>query len=128
MNAYRALVATAVQMLLVSVVFAVMLTLPLSDTFFRQHGVLVGPGTWVVCSLVTGGILRLSLMRSALGALVSGLVLAVAALAAGHIAGMVAGAIVFGLTVATRTGRAEEVGAAGIEPAFSGLKGRRPNH
>ncbi len=128
MSPYRALVATAVQMLIVSIGFVITLKLPVSQDFFAQNGFIVGPGTWLVCSLLTGGFLRLALLRTVLAAALSGVVLAVAVALFGHVGGMILGAIVFGLTVGATAGRAGKVGAAGIEPAFSGLKGRRPNH
>ncbi len=128
MSPFRALVATATQMLIVSIGFVITLKLPVSQAFFDQNGFIVGPGTWLVCSLLSGGFLRLALLRTVLAAALSGVVLAVAVALAGHVAGMIVGAIAFGLTVGATAGRAGEVGAAGIEPAFSGLKGRRPNH
>ena len=128
MSPYRALVATVVQLLIVSIGFVITLKLAVSQDFFAQHGYIVGPGTWLVCSLLSGGFLRLALLRTVLAAALSGVVVAVAGALVGHVGGMILGAIAFGLTVGATARRAGKVGAAGIEPAFSGLKGRRPNH
>src|SRR4051794_20966488 len=65
--------AAGVQLLLVGVLFAV-LALTLPHSFFEDHGAVAGPLAWVGCSLATGLILRLSLVRIALAALAGGLV------------------------------------------------------
>ena len=128
MSFYRALLAGAVQMLIVSIGFVVTLKLPVSEDFFARNGYIVGPGTWLVCSLLTGGSLRLALLSTVVAAVLSGLVLGAVGALVGHVGGMVVGSIAFGLAIGATAARAGEVGAAGIEPAFSGLKGRRPNH
>ena len=127
MSVYRTLVAAVIQVLVVSVVFSVMLALPFPPDFFQQQGPLVGPGSWIVCSLVSAGVLRLSYARTGVAIVVSGLVLGAGVAVGGHVLGLVLGAISFGVAVGARSDP-EGVGAAGIEPAFSGLKGRRPNH
>jgi len=93
--------AVAVQTASVAAVFVVLLALPLPGDFFRTYGVVTGPAAWVVCALFTAWLLGLSPRRALTAIVLSGVAAAVPR---------------------------SRVGAAGIEPAFSGLKGRRPNH
>jgi hypothetical protein len=131
MNVRLALIAAGLEALLVGAVFFFLLALPLPDGFFRDYGAVAGPTAWLVCSLVTGRLIRLPLGRALLAALGSGLVAGLVGLGVHHTAGLVVGILAFGaLAGAMRPTDREPgaVGAAGIEPAFSGLKGRRPNH
>jgi hypothetical protein len=70
-----------VQLVLVGVVFA-LLALTVPRSFFDDYGALVGPLAWIGCSLATGLILHIPLPR-----------LAVAAAAAGLLAGLVGTAV-----------------------------------
>lgn len=137
--------ATLVQAGTVAAAFAILLAAPLPEDFFREQGSFVGPLAWLACSLLTALILRLPVGRAIVAGLVSGGVAALAGVAlgvlasptTGHNTGVALGVVVFGATVALGRGydtvRSDSagqraVGAAGIEPATSGLKGRRPHH
>ncbi len=117
--------AVAVQALAVAVAFAALLALPLPKDFFRTYGLVTGPVAWVLCSLVAARLLGLSLPRALVATALSGVAAGLVGIGLAHAAGIGAGLAVFA-AVASPPG--SEVGAAGIEPAFSGLKGRRPNH
>ncbi len=118
--------AVAVQTASVAAVFVVLLALPLPGDFFRTYGVVTGPAAWVVCSLFTAWLLGLSPRRALTAIVLSGVAAGLVGVGLDHTVGIVAGLAVFA-SVAAAVPRSR-VGAAGIEPAFSGLKGRRPNH
>jgi uncharacterized membrane protein len=90
------------QAITVGALFAVLLALPLPTAFFREQGVWIGPLSWLVCSLVTARLLRLSASRAVTAAIASGLAAAVVSSVAGHSAGIIAGVLVFGLVCAVR--------------------------
>lgn len=124
-------IAAGLQALLVAGIFFLLLALPLPDGFFRDYGSIAGPTAWLVCSFVTGRLIRLPFRRALLAALGSGVVAGLVGLGVHHTAGMVVGVLAFGILAGAMRPTDREagaVGAAGIEPAFSGLKGRRPNH
>ena len=118
--------AALVQALAVATLFALLLALPLPRELFREQGAVIGPASWLVCSLVTARVLRLGAARAVVAAVVSGLAAVAAGVAVGHLAGIVVGVLVFALACASSTS-ARAIGATGIEPVISGLKGRRPN-
>ena len=88
--------AGVVQAAAVGLLFVVLLALPLPRALFRDYGAVVGPLSWLACSLVTARILRLSATRMLAAAVLSGLLAGVVGLGLGHLAGMVIGAIAFG--------------------------------
>src|SRR3954467_731691 len=91
--------AAGIQLLLVGVLFAV-LALTVPHAFFEDHGMVVGPLAWVVCSLVTGLILKLSLVRIALAALAGGLVAGAVGAAVEHVISLPVAIAVFALVCA----------------------------
>jgi hypothetical protein len=76
--------AAGIQLLLVGLLFAA-LALTVPHGFFEDHGMVVGPLAWLGCSFVTGRILRLSLARTAVAALVSGAVAGLVGMAVEHV-------------------------------------------
>ena len=99
--------AAAGQLIAVLVLFAVLLALPLSDSFFTSYGVVIGPLSWLVCSFVVGRVLSLSVARTLAAAVAGGVVAALVALALTHAIGLLVGIVAFGL-------------AAGAHPTRSG--------
>jgi hypothetical protein len=73
----------------------ILLAVALDDDFFEDYGIFVGPLIWIVCSLVTGRILRLPLGFTAFCALAGGVAGIVVDLAAPHGAAVVAAIAVF---------------------------------
>src|SRR3954447_24753155 len=99
MNARLLPRAAGLQLLLVGVLFAV-LALTVPHGFFEDHGALVGPLAWVGCSLATGLFLKLSLGRTALVALVGGLVAGAVGAAVEHVISLPVAIAVFALVCA----------------------------
>ena len=91
--------AAGVQLLLVGVLFAV-LALTVPHDFFEDHGMVVGPVAWVVCSLVTGRLLRLPLVRTILATLASGLTAGLVGIAVEHVISLPVAIAVFALICA----------------------------
>jgi hypothetical protein len=89
--------AAAGQLIAVLVLFALLLVLPLSDSFFTSYGLVIGPLSWLVCSFVVGRVLSLSVARTLAAAAAGGAVAALAALALTHAIGLLAGIVAFGL-------------------------------
>jgi hypothetical protein len=98
--------AAGIQLLLVGVLFAV-LALTVPHSFFEDHGAVVGPLAWVGCSLVTGRILRLSLVRTALAALAGGLVAGGVGALVEHVISLPVAIAVFALVCAADVPRRE---------------------
>jgi hypothetical protein len=96
--------AAGLQLLLVGVLFAV-LALTVPHDFFRDHGAIVGPLAWVGCSLATGLILRLSLVRIAAAALLGGLVLGAVGVLVEHVISLPIGIAVFAAVCAAEPRR-----------------------
>ncbi len=129
--------ACAAQALVVGALFALLVVLPLPRELFREFGALVGPLSWLGCSLVVARMLRLRIGSALAAAALSGLVAVAVNAVVGHAAGIVAGILAFGVGCGLAAGasgprlrdagRRRRVGATGIEPVTSGLKGRRPN-
>ncbi|GAC1320134.1 MAG: hypothetical protein NVSMB25_12050 [Thermoleophilaceae bacterium] len=84
MNAGRFMRAAVTQTALVAVLFAFLLVLPLPAHFFREWGALVGPLAWIACSLGTGRLLGLSLVRTAIASAAGGLAAALAGIVVEH--------------------------------------------
>ncbi len=96
---WRAILAQAVA---VGALFALLLALPLPSALFREQGAWIGPLSWLVCSLLSGWVLRLGAGRAVGAAVISGCVAVAAGSVIGHSSGMVAGVLVFGLACAVR--------------------------
>src|SRR3954447_22073062 len=86
--------AAGVQLLLVAVLFGV-LALTVPHGFFEDHGAIVGPLAWIGCSLATGLILKLSLVRMALAALLGGAVAGLVGMAVDHVVSLPVAIAVF---------------------------------
>jgi hypothetical protein len=86
--------AAGVQLLLVGVLFAA-LAITVPHGFFDDHGAVVGPLAWIVCSLVTGRVLGLSLARTALASLAGGLIAGLVGLAVDHVVSLPVAIAVF---------------------------------
>jgi hypothetical protein len=85
----------AVQAVAVAILFALLVALPLSHDFFDDYGWLVGPLAWIACSLVTARVLSLPLGYVMFSAAAGGVAGTIVLLVANHLAGMVAGLLVF---------------------------------
>jgi hypothetical protein len=85
----------AVQGAAVVLLFGILVALPLPHHFFDDYGWLVGPFAWILCSLVTARVLSLPLGYVMFSALAGGVAGAIVLLVASHLAGMVAGVLVF---------------------------------
>jgi hypothetical protein len=96
--------AAGLQLLLVGVLFAV-LALTVPHHFFVDHGAVVGPLAWIGCSLATGLILRLSLIRIAAAALLGGLVLGAVGALVEHVISLPIGIAVFAAVCAAEPRR-----------------------
>jgi hypothetical protein len=83
-----------VQAIVVAIPFAI-LGLTLDESFFEDWGWVAGPVVWLVCSVVTARILRLPLGYVLFSAVAGGVAGAIVFLLATHLAGMVAGLLVF---------------------------------
>jgi hypothetical protein len=92
--------AAGLQLLLVGVLFAV-LALTVPHSFFEDHGALVGPLAWIGCSLATGLILKLSLLRTALASLAGGLTAGLVGAVVDHVVSLPVAIAVFALVCAT---------------------------
>jgi hypothetical protein len=118
--------AAATQLVVVAVPFGI-LAVTLPHHFFKDWGFAVGPVLWVACSYVTGRLLGLPVGFTLFCAAAGGVAAVLVLLVFGHEVGIVAGIGVFAACASGYDGPAA-VGATGIEPVSSGLKGRRPNH
>ncbi|HKP90461.1 MAG TPA: hypothetical protein VJT75_10870 [Thermoleophilaceae bacterium] len=114
MNSGRFWRAALIQLIVVAIPFAI-LALTVSEDFFEDYGYAVGPAVWLVCSLVTGRILRLPLLFSLFCAAAGGVAAVLVMLVAGHEIGLVAGIAVFAASASgyERPGKRTEGG----EPA-----------
>jgi hypothetical protein len=83
-----------VQAVVVAIPFAV-LGLALDKEFFEDWGWLVGPVTWLACSVVTARILALPLGYVLFSAIAGGVAGALVMLATSHLPGMGAALLVF---------------------------------
>jgi hypothetical protein len=77
-------------------VAAVILGATLDKAFFEDWGWLAGPGTWALCALVTGAVLRLPLGLVIVGAGLSGIPSLVTVLLGAHWAGAPLAVALFG--------------------------------
>lgn len=109
--------AALVQLALVAGLFALLLALPLSRDFFRDYGAVVGPLSWLGCSLGTGRLLSLGSSSTLLTALASGVAAALVGVAGSHAAGLIVAVVVFGVVAGMR-GR----GGTRPEPAPVGAR------
>jgi hypothetical protein len=96
--------AAGLQLLLVGVLFAV-LALTVPHSFFEDHGMVVGPLAWIGCSLATGLILKLPLVRTALAALVGGAVAGLVGVAVEHVISLPVAIVVFAAICASGSRR-----------------------
>jgi hypothetical protein len=94
MNSGRFWRAAALQLVVVAIPFAI-LAVTVSHDFFEDYGFAVGPALWLVCSLVTGRLLRLPLVFSLFCAAAGGVAATLVLLVAGHEIGIVVGIAVF---------------------------------
>ena len=100
--------ALAVQAAAVAVLFGVLVALPLPDDFFEDVGIVVGPLAWIACSLVTARVLSLPTAFVLFAAVAGGVAGTIVLLVASHVAGMIAGLLVFGASCAGYDPAAEE--------------------
>ena len=91
-----------VQALAVGALFALLVALPLSPELFRESGALIGPVSWLLCSLVTARVLSLTPGRALAAAVGSGLAAVAASAVLGHLAGMIVGVLAFGVVCSIR--------------------------
>jgi len=96
--------ACAAQALVVGALFALLVALPLPRSLFREFGALVGPLSWLGCSLVVARLLRLRVGSALAAAAVSGLVAVAVNAGMGHAAGLVAGVLAFGVACGLAAG------------------------
>jgi hypothetical protein len=92
--------AAGIQLVLVGALFAV-LALSVDRSFFEDNGAIVGPLAWIGCSLATGLILKLSLTRIAVAALLGGAAAGLVGLAVDHVVSLPAAIAVFAAVCAT---------------------------
>jgi hypothetical protein len=92
--------AAIVQAVLVAALFGILVALPLSKDFFDDWGIVVGPLSWIVCSLVTGRILGLPLSLTAFAAAAGGVAGTLVGLAASHIVALPIAVAVFAASCA----------------------------
>ncbi len=104
--------AVAVLAVAVAGTFALLLALPLSTGFFREWGLVIGPLAWVLCSALTGCVLRLSARRGVAATALSGVVAAATGLVLDHSAGIVGGLAVYGVVAATSVRRRPRLGVS----------------
>jgi hypothetical protein len=93
-NSSRFWRAAAVQLVIVAIPFAI-LAIAVPHDFFDDYGFAVGPALWIVCSLVTGRILRLPLPFTLFCAAAGGVASVLVMLVAGHEVGGLVGIAVF---------------------------------
>jgi hypothetical protein len=84
-----------VQALVVGALFGLLLLLPLDKDFFSDYGFLIGPVSWLVCSLVTARVLSLPAGLALFAALAGGVAGTLVGLVAGHGPGLVISLLVF---------------------------------
>jgi hypothetical protein len=96
--------AAGLQLLLVGVLFAV-LALTVPHSFFEDNGAIVGPLAWIGCSLATGLILKLSIGRTALAALVGGAIAGLVGIAVDHVISLPVAIAVFAAVCAAEPRR-----------------------
>jgi len=87
--------ALGVQAAAVTVLFAILVALPLGEDFFEDWGFVVGPLAWLLCSFVTGRVLGLPTAYGLFSALAGGVAGAIVLLATSHLPGMIAALLVF---------------------------------
>jgi hypothetical protein len=92
--------AAIVQALLVAALFGVLLVLPLPHDFFKDWGIVVGPLSWILCSLATGRVLGLPLSLTAFAAAAGGVAGTLVGLAASHYASLPIAVAVFAASCA----------------------------
>ncbi len=100
--------AAAGQLIAVLVLFALLLVLPLSDSFFTSYGLVIGPLSWLVCSFAVGRVLSIPAIRTLAAAAVGGAVATLVALALTHAIGLLAGIVAFGLAAGAGARHSEE--------------------
>jgi hypothetical protein len=93
-NSERFWRAFAIQGAQVGILF-VALALALDDDFFEDYGFFVGPLIWIVCSLITGRLLKLPISYTLFCALAGAVAGIVVELAGPHWAAAIAGVGVF---------------------------------
>ena len=103
--------ALVVQAVVVAIPFAI-LALALSEDFFEDWGLLVGPVVWLGCSLITGRILGIPLAYVLFSAVAGGVAGLIVMLVATHWAGMIAALLVFAASCGSYDPRLEAEAAA----------------
>jgi hypothetical protein len=106
---WRALV---VQALAIAVLSGVLIALPLSDDFFDDFGIVVGPLAWILCSIVTARVLSLPLSVALFAAAAGGVAGGLVTLAASHWPGIGAGLLVFAAACGSYAAEPDEPGGA----------------
>ena len=101
MNARLFWLSLAVQAAGVVVLSALLIALPLSHDFFEDWGLLVGPATWAICSLVTARVLSLPAGYVLFAALAGGVAGTIVLLVTSHWPGVAAGLLVFAASCAS---------------------------
>ena len=86
--------AAAVQGALAGALFVV-LALTVSEDFFEDNGIWLGPIVWIACSLISGRILGLPISFALFCAAAGGVAGTLVGLVAGHVVGLVIGIAVF---------------------------------
>lgn len=104
--------AAALQVALVGVLFA-LLAVALSEDFFDDWGLLVGPLAWLACSLVTGRVLGIGVQFALFAAIAGGVAAAVVDFAGPHWLAIVAGIGVFAASAASLAAGDREQAATG---------------
>jgi hypothetical protein len=96
--------AALVQTLAVGALFAV-LAISLPHSFFEDWGAVVGPAGWIAASLVTGWVLKLPLVTTAIASAAAGALAALLGTVAAHAISLPVAVAVFALLCALRAGR-----------------------
>ena len=100
-----------VQAAAVTILFGILVALPLGDDFFDDWGFAVGPIAWLGCSLLTARLLTLPLAYVLFSALAGGVAGTIVLLVAGHWAGMAAALLVFAASCGSYDPAAEHAAA-----------------
>jgi len=92
--------------------FAVTLAIALPRSFFEDWGWLSGPGSWLLCALITAAALRLPVAATLLGAILAGLPSLLAVLLGLHWLGALVAVVLFALWCGRLEPRAAPAAAA----------------
>jgi hypothetical protein len=106
--------ALVVQAIVVAIPFAI-LGLAFSEDFFEDWGWLSGPVVWLGCSVITGRLLKLPTAYVLFSAVAGGVAGLLVMLATTHLAGIIAGLLVFAASCGSYDPKLAE--PAGEQPA-----------